>query len=400
MKAVVWHGKHDVRTERVDDPGILNPRDAIVEVTATAICGSDLHMYNGLIPMMKPGDIVGHEFMGKVVACGSAVTNLAEGDRVIVPFAIACGACEPCVLGRTALCANANPNAELIEKMYGYAAGGLFGYSHLYGGYSGGQAEYVRVPFADFGPVKIEDGLSDEDVLLLTDVVPTGYMAAENCDIAIGDVVAVWGCGPVGQFAIRSALMLGAGRVIAIDRFDYRLDLAKAAGAEIINHDKVDNLLEALYEVTGGRGPDAVIDCVGMEAHRTAPDAAIDYLKQKVKLQADRPHALRELIHACGVGGRVSVAGVYAGFIDMFPIGPIFGKGLQLRGGQTHVHRYMRPLLENVTAGTLKPSEIITHRGTLDDAPRLYQTFAQHDDGCLKVVMQPSQSRNGESVSP
>jgi threonine dehydrogenase-like Zn-dependent dehydrogenase len=271
--------------------------------------------------------------------------------------------------------------------LYGHSGGGLFGYSHLYGGYAGGQAQYVRVPFADYGPVKVPDAVPDERAVLLTDVFPTGYMAAENCDIRDGDVVAIWGCGPVGQFAILSAFMLGAERVIAIDRFDYRLRHAKHAGAETINHDDVDNVLEALYEVTGGRGPDAVIDCVGMEAHGQTPDSVIDYAKQAVKIEMDRPHALREVIHACGVGGRVSVAGVYAGFADTFPLGTIFGKGLQLRGGQTHVHRYMQPLLERVASGEVDPSVVISHRGTLDDASQLYATFAQHDDECLKVVL-------------
>ncbi len=387
MKALVWHGKHDVRTERVDDPEILNPRDAIVEVTTTAICGSDLHMYNGLIPGMKSGDVLGHEFMGRVVECGSAVSNLAKGDRVVVPFTISCGHCEPCERGQTSLCANANPNPELLDTMYGHGGGGLFGYSHLYGGYSGGQAQYVRVPFADFGPLKVPDELDDEQVLFLTDILPTGYMAAENCDITGGDVVAVWGCGPVGQFAVRSAFLLGASRVVAIDRFDYRLALAKKAGAETINHDDVPNLLEALYEVTGGRGPDAVIDCVGMEAHGTSADAVVDYAKQAVKMEMDRPHVLRELILACGAGGRVSVPGVYIGFVDTFPMGALFGKGLQMRGGQTNVHRYLRPLLERVVSGQIDPAFLITHRGTLDDAPRLYEVFANHEDGCIKAVM-------------
>lgn len=390
MNALTWHGKHDVRVERVSDPSILNPRDAIVEVTTTAICGSDLHMYNGLVPMMKPGDVLGHEFVGRVVDRGSAVSNLQRGDRVLVPFSIACGGCEPCRRGRTSLCGNVNPNAEMLDVMYGHAGGGLFGYSHLYGGYSGGQAQYVRVPFADFGPSKIPDEVSDEQAVLLTDVFPTGYMAAENCDIAPGDVVAIWGCGPVGQFAVRSAFMLGAERVVAIDRFDYRLAQAKSVGAETINHDEVDNILEALYEVTGGRGPDAVIDCVGMEAHGRSFDATVDYAKQAVKVQMDRPHVLRELIHACAPGGTVSVAGVYTGFADTFPIGALFGKGLQLRGGQTHVHRYVRPLMERIRAGEIDPSEVITHRGTLDDAPAMYRKFAEHEDGCLKVVLDVS----------
>lgn len=389
MKAVVWHGKHDVRTETVDDPQIVNPRDAIVEVTCTAICGSDLHIYNGKIPAMKPGDIIGHEFMGRVVECGSAVTNLRPGDRVIVPFAIACGDCEPCSQGKTSLCFNSNPNLEMLDVMYGHGAGGLFGYSHLYGGYSGGQAEYVRVPFADFGPLKVPDELSDEQVLFLTDIFPTGYMGADYCEIAPGDVVAVWGCGPVGQMAVRSAFLLGAERVIAIDRFGYRLQMAKAAGAETINHDDVDNILEALYEVTGGRGPDGVIDCVGMEGHGTSADAVVDYVKQAVKLEMDRPHVLREMIQACAPGGHVSVPGVYTGFIDTFPMGALFGKGLTMRAGQTPVHSYVRPLLDRIVEGEIDPSFVITHRGTLDDAPALYTTFQAHDDDCMKVVLEP-----------
>ncbi len=387
MKAVVWHGRQDIRTETVSDPSIINPRDAIVEVTSTAICGSDLHMYNGFIPTMKAGDVVGHEFMGRVVECGSAVTTLAKGDRVVVPFAIACGRCEPCSRGKTSACANSNPGAEIPETLYGYSGGGLFGYSHMYGGYSGGQAEYVRVPYADFGPIKVPDSLRDDQVLFLSDIFPTGYMAAENCDIEPGDVVAVWGCGPVGQFAIRSAFMLGAERVIAIDRFGYRLALAKKAGAETIDHDDSGNVLEALYEVTGGRGPDAVIDCVGMEAHGTSFDAVVDYAKQAVKLEMDRPHVLREAIQACGVGGRVSVPGVYGGFVDTFPMGAFFGKGLQMRAGQTQVHRYLKPLLERIEAGQIDLAEIVTHRVSLDDAAKMYEIFAEHEDGCLKVIM-------------
>ncbi|MBV9233016.1 MAG: glutathione-dependent formaldehyde dehydrogenase [Candidatus Eremiobacteraeota bacterium] len=387
MKALVWHGKHDVRTETVEDPQILNPRDAIVEVTTTAVCGSDLHIYNGLVPGLKPGDILGHEFVGRVVETGSGVDDLREADRVAVPFSIACGGCDLCERGQTSLCANANPNAEMLETMYGHGGGGLFGYSHLYGGYAGGQAQYVRVPFADFGPLKVPEEIADEQAVLLTDVFPTAYMAVENCDIRPGDVVAIWGCGPIGQIAVRCAFMLGAGRVVAIDRFSYRLDLAKEAGAETINHDDVPNILEALYEVTGGRGPDAVIDCVGLEAHGTSADAVLDYVKQAVKLEMDRPHVLREMIHACGPGGRVSVPGVYIGFIDKFPMGAFFGKGLQMRAGQTHVHRYMRPLLERVQLGQIDPSVIVTHRGTLDDAPRFYADMAEHKDGLLKAMM-------------
>jgi threonine dehydrogenase-like Zn-dependent dehydrogenase len=387
VKAVVWHGKHDVRTENVDDPTIINPRDAIVEVTSTAICGSDLHLYNGMIPSMKRGDILGHEFMGRVVECGKGVANLERGDRVVVPFVIACGACEPCKRGATSGCQNSNPNAEMLEKLYGYAGAGLFGYSHMYGGYSGGQAQYVRVPFADVGPMKVPDELSDEQVLFLTDIFPTGYQAVERCAITSGDVVAIWGAGPVGQFAVRSALILGAARAIVVDRFDDRLAMAKASGAETINHDHVDNVLEALYEFTGGRGPDVVIDCVGLEAHGSSVDATIDYVKQAFKVELDRPHVLRELIQACGVGGRVSVPGVYGGFIDTFPMGAVFGKGLSLAGGQTNVHRSMRPLLERIVRGEIDPSFVITHRCTLDDAPEMYKTFQQHADGCIKVKM-------------
>ncbi len=388
MKAVVWHGTHDVRVENVDDPAIVNRNDAIIRVTSTAICGSDLHLYNGFVLMMKPGDILGHEFMGIVEEVGPSVRNLQRGDRVVVPFTISCGRCEPCRRELYSLCDNSNPNAEIVEKLYGYSPGGLYGYSHLFGGYSGGQAEYVRVPFADCGPLKVPEELDDEQVLFLSDVLPTGYMAAENADIQPGDVVAVWGCGPVGQFAIRSAFLLGASRVIAIDRFNERLDLAREAGAETVNHDE-NNVLEALYQCTGGRGPDACIDCVGMEAHGVTPDALIDKMKQELRLELDRPHVLREAIMACGKGGTISIAGVYTGFVDMMPMGTVFGKGLQIRTGQTHAPRYMGQLLRRIVNGEIDPSVIITHRGSLDDAPRFYKDMARHRDAFSKSVLRP-----------
>jgi threonine dehydrogenase-like Zn-dependent dehydrogenase len=374
VKALTWHGAKDVRVERVGDPSLINPRDAIVRVTATAICGSDLHMYDGFIPMMKPGDVLGHEFMGEVVEKGDAVSNLEVGDRVVVPFAIACGACEPCRKGFTSLCDNSNPDAEICQKLYGYAGGGLFGYSHLYGGYSGGQAEYVRVPFADVGPIRIESDLSDEQVLFLSDIFPTGYQAAERCGIEAGDVVAVWGCGPVGQFAIRSAYLLGAERVIAIDRVESRLEMAAAGGAETLDRDREPNLLEALYERTGGRGPDRAIDCVGMEAHGGLPDVGAV--------------VLHEAIQACGKGGTVSVPGVYGGFVAGFPMGALFAKGLTMVAGQTNVHRYLHQLLSMIERGEIDPSFVVTHRASLDQAPKMYRQFAAHD-GCIKVVMTP-----------
>jgi threonine dehydrogenase-like Zn-dependent dehydrogenase len=389
MKAVVWHGTHDVRTERVDDPGIVNPRDAIVEVTSTAICGSDLHLYNGYIPTMESGDVLGHEFMGRVVERGRGVQNVSIGDRVIVPFTISCGACLPCADELWSCCENTNPNAALAEKMYGHTTAGLFGYSHLTGGYWGGQAQYVRVPMADVGLFRIPDELSDEQALFLTDIFPTGYMAAENCAIRAGDVVAVWGCGPVGQFAIRSAFLLGASAVIAFDHIPERLALAREAGALAVDHTQVD-VLVALSEMTGGRGPDACIDAVGMEAHAFSPDAMIDKLKQAVKLETDRPHVLRTAIQACRTGGTVSVPGVYGGIVDTFPIGAFMQKGLTLKTGQTHVQRYLPKLLEEIVSGRIDPSFIVTHRAPIDRAPEMYETFAEHRDGCIKVVLDPA----------
>ncbi len=386
MRAVCWNGRKTVDVLEVPDPKILNPSDAIVHVTSTAICGSDLHLYDGYIPGIRKGDILGHEFMGEVVEVGPSVKKLKVGDRVVVPFAIACGRCEYCNRALWSLCDNTNPNAAILELMYGASGAGLFGYSHLYGGYAGGQAEYVRVPHADVGPLPVPAELSDEKVLFLSDIFPTGYMAAENCGIRDGDTVAIWGCGPVGQFAIRSALLLGARRVIAIDRFGERLELARRVGAEVIDYEETD-VREALLDVTAGRGPDSCIDAVGMEAHGTSIDAIYDLAKQKLRLQFDRIHVLRQAIQACRKGGTVSIPGVYGGFIDKYPMGAAFAKGLQLRMGQTHVHRYMEPLLRLIADGKIDPTEIITHRMTLDEAPQGYAIFAEKEDECVKVVL-------------
>jgi len=357
MKAVCWYGAGDLRVERAPDPEILNPHDAIVRVTRAAICGSDLHLFGGFIPMMKSGDILGHEFMGEVVEVGAATTAVKRGDRVVVPFAIACGQCFFCQRELPSLCDNTNPNAGTLEKFYGASGSGVFGSSHLYGGDAGGQAEYVRVPFADVGALKIPEGVDDEQALFLSDILPTGYMAAENCTIRSGDVVAVWGCGPVGQFAIRSAYMLGAERVIAIDRFPERLHMAETHGkAEVLNDEDLD-AVEELRDRTGGRGPDACIDAVGMEAHGTGVAALYDRAKQAVRLETDRPTALREALHACRKGGTVSIPGVYGGYVDTLPLGAAFAKGLTIRMGQTHVHRYMRPLLNASSAArSIRPS--------------------------------------------
>jgi threonine dehydrogenase-like Zn-dependent dehydrogenase len=394
MKAVCWYGKQDVRVEDVPDPKILNPRDAIIRVTSTAICGSDLHLYNGVIPTMKKGDILGHEFMGEVVEVGTAVENLVLGDRVVVPFTIACGNCFFCRRKLWSLCDNSNPNATMAAKLYGYSGSGLFGYSHLLGGYAGGQAEYVRVPYADVGPCKIPDGLSDEQVLFLSDILPTGYMAAENCGIQPGDTVAVWGCGPVGQFAIQSAWWLGAERVIAIDHVPRRLALAREFGkAETINFDNA-SVCEVLDDMTAGRGPDCCIDAVGLESHGSSADAIYDRVKQSVYLATDRIHALRQAIYCCRKGGTVSIPGVYGGFLDKVPFGAAFGKGLKMAMGQTHVHRYMPPLLDRIAGngnGSVRfdPTYIITHRVPLSDAPQAYDVFNRQKNECIKVVLKP-----------
>jgi threonine dehydrogenase-like Zn-dependent dehydrogenase len=390
MRALTWQGKGDVRVERVPDPTILNPHVAIVRITSTAICGSDLHIFDGFIPTMEPGDILGHEFMGEVVEVGPEVKNLQTGDRVVVPFAISCGSCYYCTHDLWSLCDNSNPNAALADKMYGYAGAGLFGYSHLYGGYAGGQAEYARVPFADVGPLRVPDGLSDDQVLFLTDIFPTGYMAAENCGIQPGDVVAVWGCGPVGQFAIRSAYLLGAEKVIAIDRIPERLQMAETDGRAVtINYEATPDVVEALKELTGGRGPDACIDAAGMEAHGTGPDWWTDRAKQVARVGFDRAHVLRETIQACAKGGTVSLAGVYAGYIDHMPMGVAFAKGLTFKMGQTHVQHYLQPLLERIQRGEIDPSFVITHRLPLDEAPHAYEIFRDKQDNCIKVVLKP-----------
>jgi threonine dehydrogenase-like Zn-dependent dehydrogenase len=389
MKAACWMGTRKVAVQDVPDPKILNSRDAIIRVTSTAICGSDLHLYNGFIPTMKKGDVVGHEFMGEVVELGRDVTSLRLGDRVVVPFPISCGRCEQCLNGMFSLCENSNPNAWMAEKLWGYSPCGIFGYSHMLGGYAGGQSEYARVPFADIGPIKVPESLSDDQVLFLSDIFPTGFMAAEMCGIKPGDIVAVWGCGPVGQFAIKSAYMLGAERVIAIDRFDYRLDVARqSGGAETLNYELV-NIREALEDMTGGRGPDHCIDAVGMEGHAPGLAFAYDKVKTNLFLETDRPVALREAILSCRSGGTVSVAGVYGGFIDKFPMGAVVNRSLTIRSGQCHVHRYLRPLLARIEAGEIDPAFIISHRLPLDAAPEAYDMFFKKNDECLKVVLKP-----------
>ncbi|MCU1326851.1 MAG: Alcohol dehydrogenase GroES domain protein [Bryobacterales bacterium] len=388
MKAACWYGSGDIRVETVPDPQILNPQDAIIKVTLTAICGSDLHIYNGFIPGMERGDILGHEFMGEVVEVGPKVQKLKKGDRVVVPFTISCGKCFFCKAGQWSLCDNTNPNAELLEKLYGSSGGALFGYSHLYGGYAGGQAEYVRVPFADVGPIVIESDLTDEQVLFLSDIFPTGYMAAENCNIKPGDTVAIWGCGPVGQFAIRSAYMLGASRVIAIDTYPDRLRMAHDMGkAETLDYASV-SVLEELKDLTGGRGPDACIDAVGLEAHGGF-EYAYDRAKQALMLETDRPGVLRRAIMACRKGGTVSIPGVYGGFIDKMPMGAAFAKGLTFKMGQTHMHNYLRPLLDRIESREIDPSFVISHRTTLAEASSHYAMFNSRE-GCTKVVMRPS----------
>lgn len=387
MKALCWHGKNNVKVEDVPEPKILNPRDAILKVSSTAICGSDLHLLDGFIPSMHQGDILGHEFMGEVVEVGSAVNNLSVGDRVVVPFTISCGQCFFCKKELYSLCDNSNPNASLAETAYGHAGAGIFGYSHLLGGYAGGQAEYVRVPYADFGPVKVPSNLSDDQVLFLSDIFPTGYMAAENCNIEPGDIVAVWGCGPVGQFAIRSAYYQGAEKVIAIDRIPERLKMAEEkSGAEVINFEKSE-VLEELRIRTGGRGPDACIDAVGLEAHGNELMALYDRAKSAVKLETDRPIVLREAIQACRKGGRVSIPGVYGGLLDKLNFGAAFAKGLQLRMGQTHMQKYMRPLLEKVAAGEFDLGNIVTHRLKLEEAAKGYEIFKNKQDECVKVML-------------
>ena len=390
MKALCWHGKSDVRIDTVPDPKIEDGRDIIIKITATAICGSDLHLYDGYQPGMEPGDILGHEPMGVVVEVGSAITTLKRGDRVVIPFTIACGNCFFCKKGLFAGCDTTNPNKKVAEALMGHSPAGCFGFSHILGGIPGGQAEYLRVPCADVGALKIESDLSDEQVLFLSDIFPTGYMAAERAEIEPGDTVAVWGGGPVGQMAIRSAYMFGAGRVVCIERVPERLRMAEAGKAETINFD-TEHVYERLQEMTHGRGPDRCIDAVGCEAHsHGSVDAVLDKLKKTVKLGTDRAHVLREAIYCCRKAGTVSVPGVYVGALDKIPFGAAMNKGLSIRAGQTHMQRYMKPLLAKIEAGEIDPSFVITHRVGLEEAPTMYQTFRDKQDGCIKVVLKPS----------
>jgi threonine dehydrogenase-like Zn-dependent dehydrogenase len=392
MKAVVYHGRTNISVDEVPDPHLLHDTDAIIKVTSTAICGSDLHLYGGYIPGMENGDIMGHEFMGEVVELGSKVTHVSIGDRVVVPFNIACGDCFFCRRQMFSLCDNTNPNKELVEKMYGQSPAGLFAYTHLFGGYDGGQAQYVRVPFAHVGLFKVPNELPDDQVLFLTDIFPTGYMAAENCDIEAGDTVAIWGAGPVGQFAATSAILLGAQRVIMIDRIPERLAMAERQHKAItINFDQTDDVVQALKDLTEGRGPDKCIDSVGLEAHSTGISGVYDKAKHMVRLETDRPTALRQIINACRKGGVVSIPGVYGGVVDKFPLGAAFSKGLSFKMGQTHTHRYIQPLMERIERHEVDPSYLITHTLALDEAPAAYDMFREKKDKCIKVVLKPWQ---------
>ncbi len=390
MRALTWHGKHDVRVDTVPDPKIVNPRDAIIKITSTAICGSDLHLYDHTIPTMKAGDVLGHEFMGEVVEVGRGNSQLKVGQRVVVPFVIACGQCFFCRQQQFAACDNSNPaeTADMSEFLYGYPMTGAFGYSHLTGGYAGGQAEYVRVPYSDVGPIVIPDGIEDDKVLFLSDILPTGWMAADNCEIKPSDTVAVWGCGPVGLFAVQSAFALGAHRVIAIDHYQHRLDLAKSMGAEVIDFEEVD-VREALVEMTGGIGPDACIDAVGMESHGFTADSVMDKVKAAVKLVTDQTHGLRQVIIACRKGGKISIPGVYGGVTDKFPIGALMEKGLSVKSGQTHVQKYMPQLLKMIMEGKLDTTFLISHRMSLEDAPTGYKMFKEQQNEVTKVVLKP-----------
>lgn len=390
MKAVCWQGTKNVRVEEVPDPQILNPRDAIVRITSTAICGSDLHLYDGVFKGMKEGDVLGHEFMGEVVDTGPEVKNLTRGDRVVVPFHISCGDCFFCKRDEFSCCDNSNPHAVESEAILGSPVTGMFGYSHLTGGYAGGQAEMVRVPFADFGPMKLPKDVPDEKLLFLSDILPTAYMGAENCDVQEGDTVAVWGCGPVGLLAIHCLkAAFGADRVIAIDSVPARLKLAKTAGADIVLNFDEDDITECLYDITGGRGPDSCLDAVGMEAHGSGVMGAVDRVKQSLNIENDRPAVLRQMIHSCRKAGTVSLLGVYSGMVDTFPMGIAFNKGLRFRMGQTPVHRYQEKLLTMVMDGTLSPEFVLSHTLPIDDAPRAYEMFAEKTDGCTKVILKP-----------
>jgi threonine dehydrogenase-like Zn-dependent dehydrogenase len=391
MRALVWHGKEDIRCDTVSDPEIEHPRDAIVKVTSCAICGSDLHLFHNFIPAMMPGDIMGHEMMGEVVEVGSGVNgHLKKGDRVVVPFTIICGECDQCRRGNFSVCERTNRNKQLADKVFGHTTAGLFGYTHLTGGYPGGQAEYVRVPFADATHIKVPDTLTDEQVLFLGDIFPTGWQAAVQCDIKPTDTVAIWGCGPVGQMAIRSAILLGAKQVIAIDRIPERLGMAEAGGAITINFDE-ESVVERLNELTAGKGPEKCIDCIGMEAHvmPSAPDTVLDRAKQMMMMESDRPHVLRQMIYVCRPGGVISIPGVYSGLADKIPLGQLMNKGLTIRTGQTHVNRWTDDLLRRIEEGQIDPSFVITHSVSLADGPEMYRVFRDKQDNCIKVVLKP-----------
>ncbi len=389
MKALCWHGKNDIRCDTVPDPKIQDPRDIVIKVTSCAICGSDLHIFDGVIPGMESGDVLGHETMGEVVEIGKEITNLKVGDRVVVPFTIACGECFFCKRGFFSGCERSNPNKKTAEKLWGHSPAGLFGYSHILGGFPGGQAEYLRVPYADAGPIKVPDSLTDDQVLFLSDIFPTGYMAADFCNIQDGDTIAVWGCGPVGLFAIRSAFMLGAGRVIAVDTVPERLALAKEAGAITIDF-KQEDVYDRIQDLTNGRGADACIDAVGTEASATGSlDSIIDRVKVATFMGTDRPHVLRQAIHCCRNFGTISIVGVYGGFLDKIPMGSAINRGLTFRMAQTPVQHYLPKLLQRIEAGEIDPSFVITHHAKLEDGPEMYKTFREKADGCVKVVLKP-----------
>lgn len=391
MRALVWHGKEDIRCDRVSDPEIEDPRDAIIKVTSCAICGSDLHLFHNMIPAMMPGDIMGHETMGEVVEIGSGLNgSLKKGARVVIPFTISCGQCEQCLRGNFSVCETSNRKKELAEKAFGHATGGLFGYTHLTGGYPGGQAEYLRVPYADSTHIKVPDSMSDEQALFLSDILPTGWQAAVQCEIEPTDTVVVWGCGPVGQMAIRSAVLLGAAQVVAIDYLPERLSMAEAGGAIPVNF-KEESVIERLNELTKGKGPEKCIDAVGMESHvsMSHPDSLVDRALQMVMLENDRPHVLREMIYVCRPGGIISIPGVYSGLVDKIPMGMAMNKGLTFRMGQTHVKRWTDDLIRRIEEGQIDPSFVITHTVGLEEGPEMYKVFRDKQDSCIKVVLKP-----------
>lgn len=399
MRALCWHGANDVRVETVPDPKILNPGDAILKVTSTALCGSDLHIYGGYIPTVMPGDIIGHEFMGEVVEVGHGVKNLRVGDRVVVPSMIVCGGCYYCQQGMSSLCDNTNHKGWMEEKLFGNITSAIYGYSHAFGGYAGSDAEYIRVPYADAGALKVPPGIPDEKLLMISDAIPTGYMGADLCDIQPGDTVAVWGCGAVGQFAMVSAYLMGAAKVIGIDRFPARLKMAQEfAKAEVINYEEV-NAGEALKQMTGGRGPDCCIDAVGLEAHGIGLEDMMDQTKQKLRLETDRPHVLREMMLACRKGGTLSIMGVYGGVVDKIPLGAAFNKGLTFRMGQMHGQKYMHKLLELILEGAFDPARVISHTMSLEDGPNAFRMFQQKEDDCVKIILKPGMSRQPVAVN-